>query len=296
MSRFTAAQVRDYYDRHTSAFVSLGQGRRVGAIHRAVWAPGVRDEAGAFHYVDDEIVRLAGTLGHGAEPLHVVDLGCGIGASLCYQAQQLPIRGTGITVSPVQARLAAEHIAVSGIADRVVCLEGDYCDLPAAVRSADLAYAIESFVHTPSASRFFDQCRRLVRPGGLLVICDDVRADEAAPNPDDAGHDDRGDGDAAARAVAAFRAGWHVNTLVRSAELRAMAAAADFDHVATTDLTPYLQLGRWRDRAIGVMLGAMRLLRLNMRRVDDLAGGHALQQCLRRGWIRYELAVFRRLR
>lgn len=286
MSRFTAAQVRDYYDRHTAAFVSLGQGRHAGAIHRAVWAPGIGDDAGAFHYVDDQIVRLVATLPHGAEPLHIVDLGCGIGASLCYQAQQLPIRGTGVTLSPVQARLAAEHIAASALADRVVCVEGDYCDLPAAVSTADLAYAIESFVHAPSATRFFAECRQLVRPGGLLVICDDLRGDAEPRDLVDAGHRDR--------AVATFRAGWHVNTLVGPGELQALADDAGFSLESIRDLTPYLQLGRWRDRGIAVMLAAMRLLRVNMGRVDDLSGGHALQTCLRHGWIRYELAVFRR--
>ena len=60
MSRFDAAQVRRYYDRHTSAFVAFGQG--TGAIHRAVWAPGVGSRTAAFHYVDDEIASLASTL------------------------------------------------------------------------------------------------------------------------------------------------------------------------------------------------------------------------------------------
>ena len=62
-----------------------------------MWGPGVVDRVGAFHYVEDQIVELIRRLPRGAEAPDVVDLGCGVGASLRYLAGQLPIRGTGIT-------------------------------------------------------------------------------------------------------------------------------------------------------------------------------------------------------
>ena len=55
--RFSPAQIRRYYDRNTSAFVALGQGGSVGAIHRAVWGPGVTRSEDAFHYVEDRIAE-----------------------------------------------------------------------------------------------------------------------------------------------------------------------------------------------------------------------------------------------
>jgi SAM-dependent methyltransferase len=291
MPRYGAADVRRYYDRHTSAFVGLGQGRSTGAIHRAVWAPGVRNRRAAFHYVDDQIARLAHALldGHYAPPtpagepapLHVVDLGCGVGASLRYLAERLPMRGTGVTLSPVQADLATRFLAEAGLASRISCIEGDYCDLPADVSSADVAYAIESFVHTPSPEGFFDQCRRLVRQGGLLIICDDVRGESGTAK--------------ASKTIAEFCEGWHVNALLAPEQLRQLARDAGFAHESTHDLTPHLELGRPRDRAISLMLSTMTLLGLDVVRFDDLVGGRALQTCLRRGWIRYELAVFRRM-
>jgi SAM-dependent methyltransferase len=284
MPRYETTDVRSYYDRHTSAFVTYGQGRSVGAIHRAVWAPGVQDAAGAFRYVDDQIAALARELlavSASTRPsLHIVDLGCGIGASLCHLASQLDVHGTGVTVSPVQVAIAKSRIADANLSSRVQCVEADYCDLPASIPPADLAYAIESFVHAPSARDFFEQCRRLIRPGGLLIICDDVRGADAATN--------------GGRAVEEFCAGWHVNALLQPEELRALASAAGFEHEWTRDLTPFLELRRWRDRAIGIMLGALKALGLGRKRFDDLAGGQALQTCLRHGWVRYELAVFRR--
>ena len=282
--RFDAAQVRRYYDRHTAAFVSHGQGGSVGAIHRAVWGPGTRTRQDAFRYVEDQIAesirRLPSGVGTSHIP-HIVDLGCGVGGSLCYLAERQPIRGTGITLSPVQARLAEERIRQAGLSDRVICLEGDYCDLPTDLEPADLAYAIESFVHGPSPEGFFAQCARLIRPGGLLFLCDDFRRPVADP--------------AAARAVERFRRGWHVNALLERDTLRAVAREAGFGHESTTDLSSYLELSRLRDRMIDLLLALFGWLPLAPARVDYVRGGSALQKCLAKGWIGYDLALFRRL-
>src|SRR5919109_2551365 len=125
MTRFDAAEIRRYYDRHTHGFLRYGQGGSAGAIHRAVWGPGATTRRQAFHYVDDLIAdrarSLAATL---STPLHLVDLGCGVGATLAYIAAQLPaIRGTGVTLSPLQARIAAERIGAAGLSDRIRCIE-----------------------------------------------------------------------------------------------------------------------------------------------------------------------------
>jgi len=279
--RFDTAQIRGYYDRHTPAFVRFGQGGRAGAIHRAVWGPGTATRAQAFHYVDDRIAEIARRLisTSGIAP-HVVDLGCGVGASLCRLAGRLPVRGTGITVSGVQARLAARRIAEAGLSGRVACIEGDYCDLPTSVAQADLAYAIESFVHGPAPDRFFSQCRRLIRPAGLLVVCDDVRRSTSDP--------------AAARAIERYTRGWRVNTLLHRDELYGLAHAAGFEHESTTDLTQFLETRRPRDRAIGVLVAMVGRLPLYGGRFGPLLGGSALQTCLERGWIGYDFMVFRR--
>ena len=234
----------------------------------------------AFHYVEDRIAEQIRGSRAPAAP-HVVDLGCGVGASLCYLAEKLPIRGTGITLSPVQVRSAENRIRKAGLSNRVVCIEGDYCALPASVDGADLAYAIESFVHGPSPERFFAECGRLVRPGGILAICDDFRRSE----PEGLG----------AAAIERFRRGWRINTLLYPSELVSLASAAGFEHEVTLDLSRYLELHRPRDRAVDALLTLIGWLPLESSRLGYLVGGSALQQCLARGWLGYDLAVFRRL-
>ncbi len=279
MPAFDTDGVRRYYDRRTAGFIARGQGGRVGAIHRAVWGPGATTRDEAFRYVESRIAERIAAEETVRRTPHVVDLGCGVGASLCYLAERLPIRGTGITLSPVQARLARERIAATGLADRVLCLEGDYGDLPAGVAQADAAYAIESFAHAPAPARFFAEAARLLRPGGLLAVCDDFARPSAAP--------------AAQRAIARFRRGWRINTLLDRTALRSLAQAAGFRHLSTTELTPHLELGRPRDRLVALFVRLFGWLPIEGR-FGHLTGGDALQRCLRHGWIGYDLAWFRR--
>jgi SAM-dependent methyltransferase len=277
MARFDAAQVRRYYDQQTRAFVAYGQGGGEGAIHRAVWGPGVTARDQSFHFVEDRILEWLPAVG--ATP-HVVDLGCGVGGSLCYLADRHPMRGTGVTLSPVQAQLATERIHARGLADHVTCIEGDYTQLPPGIDTADLAFAIESFVHGPSPERFFAEARRLIRPGGLLVVCDDLRRETTGPK--------------AARALDRFARGWHINSLLTRDTLYRLAHDAGFVHEETTDLTPWLELGRPRDRVVAALVALVGWLPLEDSRFGMLAGGSALQTCLRRGWIGYDLVRFRR--
>jgi SAM-dependent methyltransferase len=280
MARFDAARIRGYYDRNTAAFVSFGQGGDVGAIHRAVWGPGVRERQRAFRFVEERIAAVAEQLPTPLARQHIVDLGCGVGASLCYLAERLPIRGTGITLSPAQAARARQRVREAGLEGRVSCLEGDYGDLPPVVPSADLAFAIESFVHAPDPARFFAECARLVRPGGALAICDDFRRATEA----------RG----ASAAIERFCRGWHINTFLTSDELVRLAHDAGFAHVSTEPLSAYLELNRPRDRAIAAFVAPLGRLPWRWARLDPMIGGAALRTCLTKGWIGYDFVVFRR--
>jgi SAM-dependent methyltransferase len=279
MTRFGTDLIRRYYERHTRTFVTFGQGGSLGAMHRAVVGPGVATRADAFRYVEDRILALVeGPFTRGTPP-HMIDLGCGVGGSLGYIAGRLPVTATGITVSPTQAQIAGRRLVEAGLGDRVRIIAGDFAEVPDDVAPADVVFAIESFVHAPDAGRFFAQCRRLVRSGGALVICDDfLRAAESAE---------------AAAAIERFCRGWHINTLLAPEDLHALAVAAGFEHESTTDLSPYLELGRLRDRIVDALAGPIERLPWRWSRLDPWLGGGALQTCLRNGWLGYDLVVFR---
>jgi cyclopropane fatty-acyl-phospholipid synthase-like methyltransferase len=50
---------------------------------------------------------------------HVLDVGCGLGGSAFWLAEQFGCEVTGMTISPVQARMASKKSVTRGLSDRV---------------------------------------------------------------------------------------------------------------------------------------------------------------------------------
>jgi cyclopropane fatty-acyl-phospholipid synthase-like methyltransferase len=273
-----ADRVRRYYDNNAARFERYGQGG--ASIHRAVWGPGVSTRPAAFHYVDELILRA---LPPTADRPRVVDLGCGVGASLLYLASRTELTGEGITISPAQATRAAQLIADAGATATVRCREGNYLTPPADLTGADLAFSIEAFVHGPDPARYFRSAAGVLRPGGKLVVCDDFLTPRASqPSP------------AAARWIGEFRHGWRVGSLISAELARDLAAAAGLVLVESLDLTPYLELRRPRDRWISLLVALARPFRIEGDYWHSLVGGNALQRALGAGFLSYRFLVFER--
>jgi cyclopropane fatty-acyl-phospholipid synthase-like methyltransferase len=203
-------RVKRYYDRNTVRFRRLGEGG--ASIHRAVWAPGATTREQAVHHVDDAVLSLL----DGVERPRVVDLGCGVGGSLLYLASRRPdLIGEGITISPAQAEVAAALVAEAGLDGRVRVREGDFVAPPGDLAGADAALSIEAFVHGPDPAGYVRAAAGVLRPGGLLVVCDDVLTAKGAAAPA-----------REARRIDDFRTGWRLASLLPLEEVAGYAAAA----------------------------------------------------------------------
>lgn len=132
-------------------------------VHHGLWLRGneTRDEA---------VLQLADRVGREAQVgpgVRVCDIGCGYGATARFFAR----RGadvSGITVSPAQYGIAAN---LHRGARNPRFLLGDWLKNDFESESFDAAIAIESSEHMPDKAQFFDQAQRVLRPGGRLVIC-----------------------------------------------------------------------------------------------------------------------------
>src|ERR687886_16360 len=262
--------VRDYYDASTRTFLLSGGD---GAIHRELWGPGVTSRREASHHAHD---LLLDQLGPGDR--RVLDLGCGVGATALYLARRRPVDVVGVTISPTQLRLAERSAARNGALQGSVRFAlADFTALPSDLEGFDLAFAIESFVHADSAAAFFGQAAGTLRPGGALVIVDDVRTSDR--------HDP---------ALDEFKAGWHAPSVVTVDEAAALAADAGLQLVASHDLSSLQRLGRRRDRLIRASLPLLRLLARRSKWAQSLVGGDALQRCHSAGVLEYRLLRFER--
>ena len=109
-----------------------------------------------------------------AASARVLDMGCGLGATLRSFAQRLPqAELTGITRVPWQVEQATQLNRRAGCG-RVHIVEGNYERTGFATGSMDAVYAVESSCHARGADKRYllTEARRLLCPGGRLVVAD----------------------------------------------------------------------------------------------------------------------------
>jgi cyclopropane fatty-acyl-phospholipid synthase-like methyltransferase len=262
-----ASGVRHYYDANTWKFLLTGSQR---AIHRELWGPGVTTVAEAVHHTHDLVLDQLG------DARRVLDLGCGVGTASLYLARRRPVDVVGVSISPEQVRLARRFAERSAPLEGTVRFEvADFTDLPDDLAGFDLAFAIEAFVHAGSAAEFCRNAARALRPGGVLVVVDDVLSGDST----DARLDD-------------FRAGWHVSSLLTVPEVERLAAEAGLELEESRDLSSLQRLGRPRDRLVRAALPVLGRLQGRSVWAGSMVGGDALQRLHRDGLLEYRLLRF----
>jgi MPBQ/MSBQ methyltransferase len=116
----------------------------------------------------------------------LLDLGCGLGATLRSFARRMPqARLLGLTRVPWQVEHARTLNEQAGHGDRIRIIDGDYEDtiLPRALY--DGVYALESSCHAHGSDKaaLLSEAHRLLRPGGHLVIADGFLASNRFVTP-----------------------------------------------------------------------------------------------------------------
>jgi len=111
----------------------------------------------------------------------VLDVGCGFGGTLALLRRDLPGLGlTGLNIEDRQLRRAA-GLARARPGAPPAFVAGDACALPFADGSFDRLLAVECIFHFPSRLAFLREARRVLRPGGSLVLSDFLLKPAIAP-------------------------------------------------------------------------------------------------------------------
>ena len=107
----------------------------------------------------------------------VLDIGCGVGGSALWLADQFDCEVTGFTISPVQARMAASKAKARGLAHRVQFQLQDANEWKPEPASVDMIWIMESSEHFRDKRGFFERCALALKPGGTLAVCAWLRRD-----------------------------------------------------------------------------------------------------------------------
>jgi len=165
-------RVRKHYDR-LSFLYRMFWGEH---LHHGYWNGGETARLAQIQLME-QLAQRAG-IPRGA---NVLDIGCGVGGSALWLADELECQVTGMTISPVQAGMATRKAKARGIGGRVRFEVKDANRWRPEPASFDVVWIMESSEHFPDKKNFFERCAVALKPGGTLAVCAWLRRDGPMP-------------------------------------------------------------------------------------------------------------------
>ena len=275
----TTDSVRTYYDENTNLFLKFSGHKQAQNIHRSLWMPETKTLEDALNtsnaLIKAEIESVTQT------NARIADLGCGVGASLFYIHPRLqnPAPALGLTLSPVQAKLAQESANQLGLQGHIRFAEGDFTSVPLPSKSLDAVYSVEAVCHAVDPEKYFREASRLLRKGGKLILVDDYQA----TRPFSANEN---------KWLNAYIDGWYVPGVRTVEQIISFAEKHGLQLKKNEELTPYLRLRNLPDLLASALLFLGEKLPIKHAIVPSMLGSMALQQCLTMKVVEYRMLVF----
>ena len=165
MTATLTRQIQEFYDASSGLWEQIWGEH----MHHGYYGPTgnqKKDRRQAQIDLIEELLKWAGV----QQAQDILDVGCGIGGSSLYLAEKFNATATGITLSPVQAARATERATAAGLNTKTRFLVADALSMPFAEASFDLVWALESGEHMPDKTQFLQECYRVLKPGGTLIM------------------------------------------------------------------------------------------------------------------------------
>jgi len=161
----SADDVRAYYDSEQAAYSRYWSPT---ALHYGFWYDDTDSLADAIVNTDKYAVEI---LEINSEDV-VLDAGCGVGGTAQFVAEKTGARVEGITLSPVQLKIATDRTVGLLTSGRLRFSQQDYSCTTFADGAFTKVVAIESVCHADDKLRFLVEAYRTMKPGGKIAIID----------------------------------------------------------------------------------------------------------------------------
>lgn len=266
-------RVTRYYEQNTSAFLRFGKDAGSEAIHIALWPEGVETLEAAMNVAHDLIAEAIQSTS--IPVTRIADLGCGVGSALLYLRDHLSpeIHLEGLTIGTLN------EAQIRTINDSQIRIQhGDFHQASTLLPPCEFAFAIEAFAHAADPAQFFLEVGELLVAGGRLVLIDDTCTSDTA----------------ASKTLDCYRSNWLVPSVLSVATLDQYAAQAGLIRIETKDLTPWIHLGRPRDKLLRWSLPFWSWTSRWWNYAKSMRGGDARQRCFESNETEFSMLVYKK--
>jgi tocopherol O-methyltransferase len=140
-------------------------------LHHGYWIRGDESKEQAQVQLIEHLARLAdirpGTC--------MLDIGCGFGGSSLFLATHYGVRAIGITISPVQVRMANRAAEEAKVDAKFLLMDAEAMQFS---EQFDLLWCVESISHYENPERFFGLVAKFLKPGGTFALTDWFRKEK----------------------------------------------------------------------------------------------------------------------
>ncbi len=154
-------KIKEFYDLVSSHFHDLWGEH----LHHGYWIRGNESKEKAQIQLIEHLAQSA-SLRVGET---ILDVGCGTGASSIYLAQKYKVKPTGITISPVQVKLAKQAAARADVKAKFLLMDAEAMKF---AKPFDVVWSVESISHYQDIAGFFAAAAKLLPADGTIAVID----------------------------------------------------------------------------------------------------------------------------
>jgi tocopherol O-methyltransferase len=151
------AKIQEHYDFASPYYKDLWGPH----LHHGYYETGKESKAEAA----EQLIKLLVQRANFSKGARILDVGCGIGGTAIWLAQNMECEVIGITISPVQVQMATE--AACQLKQKPTFLLHDANDLKV-TGSFDAIWAVEVVSHLSKRAEFFKRASNLLVKGGII--------------------------------------------------------------------------------------------------------------------------------
>ncbi|MAY84476.1 MAG: hypothetical protein CMP59_10125 [Flavobacteriales bacterium] len=171
---YTPTDIINYYEQCENAYRDAWGMDRNLQLNLGLWENGTKNLAEALRNLNAKVAELAEV----SKDCRVLDAGCGVGGTAIYLAKYFGCKVTGISITERQIELAKENARNAGLEQLVDFHAQNFMQTTFPDESFDVIIGMESICYAEPKIDFLEEAKRLLKPGGRLVLAENLQGKE----------------------------------------------------------------------------------------------------------------------